>query len=147
MTINFTAQVALVHAALPHLLKRSSPASLIFTGTPIGFIPAFALPSYCSSKAALESFLLCLREQLLESNVRVQHISPGPVQTEIHQSGYGMVLADFVAETWEGLDKGRTDIYPGCVGGSTKEQFLELMKLRDEAMARLSGLIKLMFKH
>ena len=152
ITINFSAQVALVHAVLPHLLARSSPTSLIFTGTPISLIPVFAMPAYSASKAALESFIICLREQLRNTNVRVQHISPGPVQTELHDAQvgkeagrkFGMPLNEFVDETWAGLVEGQEDIYPGCVGGSTKEQFLELVRVRDEAAARMTGLLRQM---
>ncbi|CAO2648852.1 Nn.00g098010.m01.CDS01 [Neocucurbitaria sp. VM-36] len=153
ITINFTAYVNLVHAVLPHLLKHNRQASLIFTGTPVGFIPVFAMPAYSSSKAALESFTLCLREQLRDTNVKVTYISPGPVQTEIHDvemgkesgSKYGMPLTDFVDQAYAELAEGRGDIYPGTVGGSTKEQFLELVKLRDEAFSRLSSLVRKLF--
>ncbi|KAH7077181.1 hypothetical protein FB567DRAFT_608145 [Paraphoma chrysanthemicola] len=141
VTINFTAQVALVHAVLPHLLNRTGRSGLIFTGTPVTIVPAFPAPAYCASKAALEAFLICLREQLRDTNVKVQHISPGPVQTEFHPQ-FGMPLKDFSEETWTGLAAGDADIYPGCVGGSTKEQWLELVKVRDAAVARMTGLLR-----
>jgi short-subunit dehydrogenase len=144
----------LVHAVLPHLLSRSSPSSLIFTGTPVSLVPVFAMPAYGASKAALESFILSLREQLRGTHVTVQQISPGPVQTELHDAHAGkeagrkfsMPMEDFVKESWAGLVDGKEDIYPGCVGGSTKEQFLELVKLRDGAVARMSGLLRNMWK-
>jgi short-subunit dehydrogenase involved in D-alanine esterification of teichoic acids len=149
-TINFTAQVALVHASLPYLLHRSSPTSLIFTGTQVSVVPVFGIPAYSASKAALDAFIVCLREQLRNTNASVQHISPGPVQTELHDaelgkdagSKYGMPLSDFVDEAWAGLVEGKKDIFPGTVGGSTKDQFLELVRLRDEATARMSGLLR-----
>jgi short-subunit dehydrogenase len=149
-TINFTAQVALVHASLPYLFNRASPTSLIFTGTQVSVVPVFGMPAYSSSKAALDAFIMCLREQLRDTRVSVQHISPGPVQTELHEatlgkdagSNFGMPLSEFVDEAWAGLAEGRNDIFPGTVGGSTKEQFLELVRLRDEATARMSGLLR-----
>jgi short-subunit dehydrogenase len=149
-TINFTAQVALVHASLPYLLMHTSPTSLIFTGTQVSVIPVFSMPAYSASKAALDAFIMCLREQLRDTRVSVQHISPGPVQTELHdvelgkdaESNFGMPLTEFVDEAWAGLAKGNKDIYPGTVGGSSKGQFLELVRLRDEATARMSGLLK-----
>ncbi|KAF1845688.1 oxidoreductase [Cucurbitaria berberidis CBS 394.84] len=150
ITINFTSFVTLVHAFLPHLLKHPEPASLVFTGTQVTLIPAFVMPAYCSSKAALESFILCLREQMRDTNVKVMHISPGPVRTELHDnamgkdtgSKFGMALTEFVDQAYTGLAEGKADIYPGTVGGSTKEQFLELVEKRDEAFARLSGLLR-----
>lgn len=153
MTINFTAHVNLVHAFLPRLLKHNGPTGLIFTGTPVGFIPVFAIPAYSSSKAAFESFAIALREQLRDTNVKVTYISPGPVRTELHDlnmgkdSGtkLGMPLKDFVDQTYAEMVEGRADIYPGTVGGSTREQLLELMALRDEAFSRLSALIRNLF--
>lgn len=150
ITTNFTSYVTLVHALLPHILEQKAPTSLIFTGTPLSLIPAFVMPAYCSSKAALESFIVCLREQLRDTKVKVTHISPGPVRTELHDSEmgkesgskFGMPLADFVGQASAGLAEGKVEIYPGTVGGSTKEQFLELVEKRDEAFARLSKLLQ-----
>lgn len=150
ITTNFTSQVYLVHAVLPHLLSRSSPTDLIFTGSPISLVPAFNMPAYSASKAALGAFVTCLREQLRDTNVHVQHISPGPVRTELHDtamgkkegSAFGMPMEDFVRDAWAGLVEGNNDIFPGTVGGSTKEQFLEIVRVREEAVDRLSGLMK-----
>jgi short-subunit dehydrogenase len=141
MTINFTSFVSLVHAILPHLLPRSSPTNLIFTGTQISLVPTFPMPAYSASKAALDAFVVCLREQLRNSHVTVQHISPGPVRTEFHPE-FGMHMEGFVEEAWAGLVSNTTDIFPGTVGGSTKEQFLELVKMRDEAVGRMSAVLR-----
>jgi short-subunit dehydrogenase len=151
-TINFTSQVALVHAILPHLLNRNLQTSLVFTGTQVSLIPVFAMPAYSASKAALDAFVMCLREQLRDTNVVVQHISPGPVRTELHDaemgkdagSKFGMPLDEFVDETWAGLVEGSLDVFPGTVGGSTKQQFLEIVKTREEAFGRMSGILRKM---
>lgn len=150
ITVNFTSFVALTHALLPHLLARNEHSSLIFTGTPISLVPAFVMPAYSASKAALDAFIMCLREQLRDTNVQVMHISPGPVQTEIHdvvmgsESGrkFGMLMEDFVDQAYVGLAGGRTEIFPGCIGGSTKDQFMDIVEKRDEAFARLSKLVR-----
>jgi short-subunit dehydrogenase len=150
LTINFTSHVVLVQTILPYILNRSSPASLIFTGTQVSLVPAFAMPAYSASKAALDAFVMCLREQLRDTNVTVQHISPGPVQTEIHDaemgkdagSKFGMPISNFVDEAWQGLVDGKSDIFPGTVGGSTKDQFLEIVRVRDEAVKRMSAMLR-----
>jgi short-subunit dehydrogenase len=141
VTINFTALVSLIHAILPHFLARSAPSNLVFTGTQISLVPAFPMPAYSASKAALDSFIMCLREQLRDSNVAVQHISPGPVATEFHPN-FGMPMGDFMSEAWAGLKDGEKDIFPGTVGGSTKEQFLEIVRVREDAVDRMSGLLR-----
>jgi short-subunit dehydrogenase len=141
VTVNFTSLVSLVHAILPHFLDRSAPTNLVFTGTQISLVPAFPMPAYSASKAALDSFIMCLREQMRDSNVAVQHISPGPVATEFHPD-FGMPMEDFMSDAWAGLTDGKKDIFPGTVGGSTKEQFLEIVRIREEAVDRMSGLLR-----
>jgi short-subunit dehydrogenase len=92
---------------------------------------------------------MCLREQLRDTNVAVQHVSPGPVQSELHDAqmgekagrAFGMPMDEFVEQTWAGLVKGKNDIFPGTVGGSTKEQFLEIVRVREEAVDRMSAMI------
>lgn len=93
---------------------------------------------------------MCLHEQLRDTNVTVQHISPGPVRTELHDAEMGkpagrafiIPMEDFVTETWAGLVAGQTDVFPGTVGGSTKKQSLELVRARDEAFERISALMR-----
>jgi short-subunit dehydrogenase len=150
MTINFTSFVALTHALLPHLLAHNKQSSLIFTGSQISLVPAFVMPAYSASKAALDAFIMCLREQLRDTNVQVMHISPGPIQTELNDSGmgqesstrFGMPMKEFVDQAYAGLVGKQADIFPGCVGGSTKEQFEEIVETRAEAFARLSKVIR-----
>ncbi len=52
------------------------------TGSNIAIVPAYPLPAYSASKAALNVFTLCLREQLSETNVKVIEVSPPPVQSK-----------------------------------------------------------------
>lgn len=148
ITVNFTSFVALTHALLPHLLARKEHSGLIFTGSQISLVPVFPLPAYCASKAALDAFITCLREQLRDTSVQVMHISPGPIQTEIssiegeYDMKFGMPVKDFVEEAYSGLVAGSPDIFPGCVGGSTKEQFMEIVDKRDAAFGRMSKLVR-----
>jgi hypothetical protein len=72
------------------------------------------------------------------------------VQTELHDKdmgeergrAFGMPVAQFVEEAWTGLSGGELDVYIGQVGGSTKEQFLEIVGKRDGAFERLTGLMR-----
>lgn len=86
LTVNYTSFVALTHAFLPYLLKKPSPSSIIFTGSNLAIVPAAPLLGYSATKAALNSFTLCLREQLKNTNVRVLELSPPPVQSKIYFS-------------------------------------------------------------
>lgn len=60
-------------------------------------------------------------------------------------SKFGMPLEDFVSQTYAELVEGRSDIFPGTVGGSTKEQFLEIVEKRDAGFARMSKLLRSMY--
>ncbi|KAJ4290215.1 hypothetical protein N0V90_010430 [Kalmusia sp. IMI 367209] len=150
ITTNFISFVALTHAFLPHLLSSSGPTALIFTGTHISLVPASTMPAYSASKAALDPFILCVREQLRNTSVNVIHISPPLVQTELHDfemgaevgRSMGMPAAQFVEETWTELKEGKKDVYVGSIGGSSKEQFMEIADRRAAAFERLCVLLR-----
>lgn len=40
------------------------------------------MPAYSAAKAALNAFILCFREQLKSTNVKVVELSPPAVQSE-----------------------------------------------------------------
>lgn len=149
-TTNFTSFVALTHTFLPHLLACSSPTSLIYTGTHLSLVPAYTMPAYSASKAALDAFVMCLREQLNTSDVRVTSISAPPVQTELHDfemgaeagRALGMPVEQFTQEAYLELVRGKENIVIGGVGGSTKEQFLEIVERRKGAFERLGKLLR-----
>lgn len=113
--INFSSLVALTHAFLPYLQKKAGPTSFILcvwfffffflllqaegligppllffisTGSNLAIVPAATLPAYSASKAALNVFTLCLREQLRHSSTRVIEISPPPVQSKCNQARF-----------------------------------------------------------
>lgn len=84
MNVNFTSFVALTHAFLPYFLNSKSKRAFVFTGTHLSIIPAPIMPAYSASKAALDAFLVCLREQLRSTEVAVVHLSPPLVQSTYH---------------------------------------------------------------
>ncbi|CAI6341182.1 unnamed protein product [Periconia digitata] len=150
--VNFTSVVHMTHAILPHLLARDTPTALIYTGSHVSLIPAPPMPAYCASKAALESFMTSVRVQLECTNVSVIHLSPGPVQTEIHHKemgeargkGFGMPLEVYTKATWEKMQKGDKNVFVGPVGGSSEEQLAEIVEKREAAIGRMVELIKRM---
>ncbi|KAF2797527.1 oxidoreductase [Melanomma pulvis-pyrius CBS 109.77] len=150
ITTNFLSFVALTHAFMPHLLSCSSPTGIIYTGTHLSLVPAYTMPAYSASKAALDAFVISLREQLNTSNIRVTSISAPPVQTELHDfemgieagRALGMPVEQFTHEAYLELVRGNENIIIGGVGGSTKEQFLEIVERRKEAFERLGKLLR-----
>ncbi|OCL05652.1 short-chain dehydrogenase/oxidoreductase [Glonium stellatum] len=122
---NYTSFVHLTTAFLPHLQKQQNETSLIYISSGLALVPIARVPNYCATKAALHSFVLCLREQLKDGagNVKVIEVFPPAVQTELHDEKHqpdlkdggklGMPLDDFTEESWAGLVNGNDQIPVG----------------------------------
>ncbi|OQD80245.1 hypothetical protein PENANT_c037G00861 [Penicillium antarcticum] len=145
VSVNFNSFVALTHAFLPFLTEKDTTTSFIFTGSHIAIVPAFPMPAYCASKAALNVFTLCLREQLSKTNVKVIEISPPVVQTELHDymgeekgRSMGMPVSQFVEAAFDGLVAGKDTIIIGSAGPA--EEFNDIL---DKRRAAFDGMTKL----
>ncbi|RHZ54706.1 hypothetical protein CDV55_102556 [Aspergillus turcosus] len=145
--INFSSMVALTHAFLPFLVAKESPTSIIFTGSNVAIVPAASLPAYSASKAALNVFTLCLRDQLQDTNVAVIEISPPPVQTEIHDymgeeigRNFGMPVDTFTELAFEGLVAGQDQIVIGSIGPA--ERFNAIIDQRRQAFEDLAKMMR-----
>ncbi|KAJ5970872.1 uncharacterized protein N7479_000790 [Penicillium vulpinum] len=145
--INFSSFVSLTHAFLPYLQKNPDPTSFIFTGSNLAIVPAASLPAYSASKAALNVFTLCLREQLRHSNTKVIEISPPPVQTELHdymgeEAGrqLGMPLDTFTEQVYQGLAEGSDQIVIGSIGPA--DTFNGIVNNRRSAFENLSKIMR-----
>ncbi|KAF9890681.1 hypothetical protein FE257_005547 [Aspergillus nanangensis] len=143
MHVNYTAAVTLANTFLPFLSGKTTATGLILYDTPnnlsycesmlrawkstqsnLAIVPAASMPGYCASKAALNTFAMCLRAQLNgdKSNVNVIEVFPPAVQTELHdymgaEKGrqMGMPLEEFTNKAWQGLIKGDDEVYVGCI--------------------------------
>ncbi|KAK9319827.1 putative NADP(+)-dependent dehydrogenase [Lipomyces orientalis] len=145
--VNFLSFVALSHAFLPFLTSKQSQTSFIFTGSNLAIVPAAMLPAYSASKAALNAFVLCLRDQLRHTNVQVIEVSPPPVQTELHDymgeeagRSLGMPLNVFTEEAYRGLAAGRDQIVIGSIGPA--ETFIEIIDKRRSAFIALAKMMR-----
>ncbi|OCK77673.1 short-chain dehydrogenase/ reductase-like protein [Lepidopterella palustris CBS 459.81] len=122
---NYTAYIHLTLAFIPHLQKQENQTSLIYTSSGLALVPVARCLNYCATKAALHSFILCLREQMRDGpgNIKVIEIFPPAVQTELHDERHqpdikngraiGMPLDEFIEESWEGLVRGEEQIAVG----------------------------------
>jgi NAD(P)-dependent dehydrogenase (short-subunit alcohol dehydrogenase family) len=81
MTINFFAAARTMRAALPHLATRSG-ASIITISSVNAFLPDPLVIDYSAAKAALTNLCKSLSKEYGRT-VRVNTISPGPVQTDL----------------------------------------------------------------
>lgn len=150
LTINYLAFVHLTLEFLPFLESKSTKSTIIYTGSNLAIIPAVTLSGYSASKAALNAFTLCLRQELAhaKSNVNIIEISPPPVQTELHDyrgpegRKMGMPVDDFTDAAYQGLVSGSDQIVIGAIGGATR-----FNSIIDERRAVFEGLAKIMQSH
>lgn len=80
--VNFHGAVATVLAALPAMLKRGS-GHVVGVSSIAGFRGLPGSAAYCSSKAALTTFLEGLRPELKRRGVDLSVVSPGFVRTPL----------------------------------------------------------------
>lgn len=85
LDINFRAPMLLAHAALP-VMAEQGHGTISFVTSIAGAVPVAREAAYCVSKAALESFADCLRDELRDSPIQISTIRPGVVHTHFHDS-------------------------------------------------------------
>ncbi len=83
---NIYAYVRLSRAALRHMKPG---ASIIATSSETGILGSKALPDYSATKGAINAFTKTLSMQLVERQIRVNAIAPGPVWTPLNPSDSG----------------------------------------------------------
>ena len=81
MTINFFAAVRTMRAALPHLATRPG-ASIVTISSVNAYLPDPSVIDYSAAKGALTNLCKSLSKEY-GGRVRVNTISPGPVQTDL----------------------------------------------------------------
>jgi NAD(P)-dependent dehydrogenase (short-subunit alcohol dehydrogenase family) len=88
LTINFLAAVRTMRAAVPHLTSRPG-ASIVTISSVNAFLPDPGVIDYSAAKAALTNLCKSLSKELGPS-IRVNTISPGPVQTDLWLGASGV---------------------------------------------------------
>ena len=148
--VNYLAFVHLTLEFLPFLENRATKSTIIYTGSNLSIIPAVNLSGYSASKAALNAFVLCLRQELAHANstVKIVEISPPVVQTELHDymgpkgKQMGMPAERFIDAAYNGLVSGSDQIVIGDIGGAAR-----FNNIIDERRAVFEGLAKIMQSH
>ena len=78
LAVNLLAAVRTTRAALPHLLERGT-AAIVTVSSVNAFLPDPLVIDYSAAKAALTNFCKSLSKQVGPQGVRVNTVSPGPV--------------------------------------------------------------------
>jgi NADP-dependent 3-hydroxy acid dehydrogenase YdfG len=77
-----------IQSFLPHLLAHGEGAQIVATGSTSGLLPVSRTAIYSSAKAAVITICESIREELGERNVGVSVLCPGPVQSNIRETGH-----------------------------------------------------------
>ncbi len=82
LDLNTNAAFRSVHAVLPHMIEKKR-GDIVFTSSVAGVIPVIWEPIYTASKHAVQAFVHSTRRQLIEHNIRMGAVLPGPVITAL----------------------------------------------------------------
>ena len=93
LDVNLFGVYATLRAAIPHLQQRGR-GNVIVVGSGMGHKASPNNAAYSSSKAALWMLTRVLAEELRESDILVNELIPGPVDTSISQAGVSQILRD-----------------------------------------------------
>jgi NAD(P)-dependent dehydrogenase (short-subunit alcohol dehydrogenase family) len=80
--LNFMAAVRTTRAALPLLAQRGGGA-IVTISSVNAFLPDPGIIDYCAAKAALTNFSKALSKEVGDRGIRMNTVSPGPVETAL----------------------------------------------------------------
>jgi len=91
LNVNLFGVYATLRAAIPHLERRGR-GNVIVVGSGMGHKASPDSAAYSSSKAAVWMLTRVVAEELRESNILVNELVPGPVDTSLSQPGVSRIL-------------------------------------------------------
>ena len=80
--LNFMAAVRMTRAALP-LLAQKGRGAIVTVSSVNAFLPDPGIIDYCAAKAALTNFSKALSKEVGPQGIRMNTVSPGPVETAL----------------------------------------------------------------
>lgn len=88
MQVNVNAPFLLTQSVMP-LLERAQNASIVFTGSSVGYKGRAYWGAYAASKAAAENLMQTLADELEETTrIRANSINPGATRTKMRAGAY-----------------------------------------------------------
>jgi NAD(P)-dependent dehydrogenase (short-subunit alcohol dehydrogenase family) len=82
LNLNLMSAVRITRAVLPVMIAAGR-GSIVNTGSVNAFLPDPDVMDYCAAKAALANFAKALSKQVGPQGIRVNTVSPGPVETDL----------------------------------------------------------------
>ncbi|CAF0826591.1 unnamed protein product [Rotaria sp. Silwood1] len=111
--INICAPIHLSHLFITHFRQLKTTTAIINVSSGLAFTPLALIPIYSATKAAIHSFTMSLRYELINEipNIQVYEIVPPAVQTNLGGShAFGEPLDDYCQATFERIKKGEHEI-------------------------------------
>lgn len=92
LAVNLTGAVLVSRAVLPSMIERGG-GSVIFIASQLGRVGSPGRPAYCATKGALIQLAKVMAVDHAAQGIRVNTLSPGPVETERLAARYGSLEA------------------------------------------------------
>ena len=89
LNLTFLAAVRATRAALPAMLERGA-GNIVTVCSVNSFLPDPGVIDYCAAKAALANFSKALSKEVGPHGIRVNTVSPGPVETGLWLGEHGV---------------------------------------------------------
>jgi uncharacterized oxidoreductase len=122
ISINLEAPIHLSMLFIPQLMRQEDPAIINVTSA-LAFVPLSIAPIYSATKAALHSFTLSLRQQLIDTSISVLEIIPPAVNTDLGGKGLhtsGVDVNEFTNAIVDQLDSGQLEASYGLATESSR---------------------------
>ncbi|CAF1070508.1 unnamed protein product [Adineta ricciae] len=143
--INLSAPMHLSYLFIQHFRQMNVTTAIINVSSGLAFVPLASISIYSATKAALHSFTMSLRYQMMKEikNIQVYEIIPPAVQTNLGGGqSFGEPLDEYCRATFASLLQGQQEIAYKMSETMRKlisrEQVAELfMKMNDNLMATI----------
>ena len=101
ISVNYKTFLNATHACIPYMMEQQS-GNIVSLGSDAGRVGNSGEVVYCGTKAAIMASSKALARELSRFNVRVNCVSPGPVQTDLllglHEGEKGKKIMEKVAK-------------------------------------------------
>ena len=101
ISVNYKSFLNTTHACVPYMMEQKSGV-IVSLGSDAGRIGNSGEVLYCGTKAAIMASSKALARELARFNIRVNAVSPGPVQTDLlyglHEGEKGQKIMEAIAK-------------------------------------------------
>lgn len=116
---------------MPYLLDRA-PATTVTVSSVNAFLPDPAVIDYSAAKGALTNFCKSLSKEFGTRGVRVNTVSPGPVETDLWLGDHGVAAA-------QATDGHPDEVAKQAVAGTSTGRFTHPQEVADLVVLLASG--------